>query len=305
MYRYLGRRVLHSVGVLLGVLVLVFFLVQLVGDPVRLMLPSEVPNEVYVELRRSLGLDRPVLVQFWDALSGWVRGDFGDSLWQGVPALPLAASRIPATLLLTFATMVVAVPAAVLLGVLSAVRPGSIADRIATVVSLAGVSIAEFWLALVLILFFSVELGWFPTSGSGGLIFVVLPAVSLMFRPLGRIAQVTRSALVEQLEKPYVLTARAKGAGDLTIVRRHALKNASIPAVTVLGDELAVIINGAVVIETIFAWPGIGSLFIAAIERRDLPLIVACVFLIAVMVVVLNLLIDLLYLLIDPRTRSS
>ena len=170
-----------------------------------------------------------------------------------------------------------------------------------TAVSLAGVSIADFWLGLMLILFFGVQLHLLPTSGYGGLEYAVLPALTLAFRPIGRLAQVARSALVEEMQKPYIVALRAQGMCEGRIVRRHALKNSLIPIITVGGDELASFLNGAVVIETIFAWPGIGSLFIQAIKRRDLPLVLACVFVIASMVILVNLLIDLAYAWIDPR----
>ena len=170
---------------------------------------------------------------------------------------------------------------------------------------MAGVSIADFWLGLMLILFFAVNLGWLPTSGFGGPQYVILPALALMVRPLGRISQVIRSSMLDQLGQPYVTTARSKGLSERVVVTFHAMKNAAIPALTLVGDEAAALLNGAVVIETVFGWPGIGLLLIQAIERRDLPLIEACVFAIAVMIICANLLIDLAYTFFDPRIRYS
>jgi peptide/nickel transport system permease protein len=252
-----------------------------------------------------MGLDDPLWERFWRSFSGWLQLDFGDSLWQKVPALPLVLERVPATLLLTLCTFIIAVPLALALGVLSALRPDGVLDRVLTAVSLAGVSIADFWLGLMLILILGVQLHLLPTSGYGGLEYAVLPALTLAFRPIGRLAQVARSSLVEEMQKPYIVTLRAQGMSEGRIVRRHALKNSLIPIITVGSDELASFLNGAVVIETIFAWPGIGSLFIQAINRRDLQLVLACVFVIAAMIIVVNLLIDVAYAWIDPRASLT
>lgn len=300
---YLLRRLGHSVLVVVGLLILVFVVVEQIGDPARLMLPADAPIQLYLDLRQRLGLDDPFLQRFWRTMSGWLTGDFGDSLWQGVPALGLALQRLPATLTLTLVSLAFAVPVALLLGTRSAIKPGSWTDRLLTTISLAGVSIADFWLGLTLILVFAVQLKLLPTSGFGGLEYLILPALTLALRPIGRLAQIARSALVEEMQKPYIKTLRAKGLSDGQIVRRHALKNSAIPIITVGGDELVTFLNGAVVIETIFAWPGIGTLLINAIERRDLPLIEACVFVVAVMVIVVNLLVDVTYARLDPRAK--
>jgi peptide/nickel transport system permease protein len=276
---------------------------HLVGDPVDLMLRPEATEEQRQALRERLGLNDPILIQFGRFVSGAVRGDFGESIWQRVPALPIVLNRLPATLYLTSATLLLAVPLSILLGIVSAIRPGSIVDRVVTVISLGGVSTADFWLGLMLILFFAVRLGWLPTSGYGGFQFVILPAVALAFRPLGRISQVVRSAMLDQFSQPYVITARAKGLTERVVVYLHTLKNAAIPVATLVGDEAASLLNGAVVIETVFGWPGVGILLIQAIERRDLPLIEASVIVIAVMIVTVNLVIDLTYSFLDPRVR--
>ena len=289
--------------VLAGVLVIVFVIGHMIGDPARLMLPPEAPREQYLALRKSLGLDDPLYVQFIRSASKWVTGDFGDSLWQRAPAMPLALQRLPATLQLTFVAMLLAIPLAVALGVVSATKPRTVADRVLTVLSLAGVATADFWLGLMLILFFAVQLGWFRTSGYGGWEYITLPALTVAFRPIGRIAQVARSSLMDEMSKQYVVTARGKGLPERTVMFYHVLKNAAIPIITLCGDETASLLNGAVVIETVFAWPGIGILLIQAIQRRDLPLIEASVFVIAVMIIILNLLVDLTYAGLDPRVR--
>ena len=192
---YLIKRVVHSVLVLVGVLIIVFLVGHGIGDPAKLMLPPEAPMEQYLALRKQLGLDDPLYVQFGRAASGWVTGNFGESLWQRVPSLPVAIQRVPATLYLASVTMLIAIPTAIILGTISAVRPRSIADRALTVLSLAGVSTAEFWLGLMLILIFAVQLGLVPTSGFGGVQYAILPALALAFRPTGRIAQVARGAM--------------------------------------------------------------------------------------------------------------
>jgi peptide/nickel transport system permease protein len=299
------RRLFHSVIVLLGLVVAVFFFTHLLGDPARLMLRPEATAEQVEAVRNRLGLNDPLPVQFIRFMSGAVRGDFGESIWQRAPALPIMLERLPNTLYLAGVTILVAIPLAALLGIVSALRPGSIIDRVSTVVGLAGVSIADFWLGLMLILFFAVNLGWLPTSGFGGPQYVILPALALMVRPLGRISQVIRSSMLDQLGQPYVTTARSKGLSERVVVTLHAMKNAAIPALTLIGDETAALLNGAVVIETVFGWPGIGLLLIQAIERRDLPLIEACVFAIAVMIIFANLLVDLAYTFLDPRIRYT
>jgi peptide/nickel transport system permease protein len=267
------------------------------------MLPAEATEEQVQTMREQLGLNDPFLIQFGRYLGGLARGDFGTSMWQRVPAMPIVLDRLPATLYLAAVTMLIAVPLAVILGIISAIRPRSLADRIVSVVSLIGVSIADFWLGLMLILIFAVQFALLPTSGFGGLSFVILPAAALMVRPIGRISQVVRSAMLDQMGQGYVTTARAKGLRERIVVTRHTLKNAAIPIITLTGDEAASLLNGAVVIETLFGWPGIGILLIQAIQHRDLPLVEATAITIAVMIIVLNLVVDLTYALIDPRVR--
>lgn len=282
-----------------------FFVTHMLGDPARLMLRPEATEEQVQALRDTLGLNDPIHVQFGRYMGNLLQGDFGDSIWQRVPALPIVLDRIPATLYLAGVTLLLSVPLAILLGIISAVRPRSVADRLVTVFSLGGVSTADFWLGLMLILLFAVQLRWLPTSGYGGLDYVILPAVALAVRPMGRISQVVRSAMLDEMSKPYMVTARSKGLKERVVVFRHALKNAFIPVVTLAGDEASVILNGAVVIETLFGWPGVGVLLIQAIERRDLPLIEASVMTIAVMIVTANLIVDLAYTLLDPRVRYT
>jgi peptide/nickel transport system permease protein len=288
---------------LAAVLVLVFLMGHAVGDPAKLMLGPDAPRERYEEVRTALGLDAPLYEQFVRTIGNWLRGDFGTSLWQDVPALPLALGRMPATLYLAIATLLLAIPTAVLLGSISAMRPGSSVDKFLTVLALIGVSVADFWLALMLLLLFAVELRWLPTSGYGGLDHVVLPSVTLAGAIIGRIAQLTRTVVLEQMSMPYVVTARARGLSERSLVIFHVLRNAAIPAVTFSAGEAAALLNGAIIVETVFAWPGIGKLLIDAIVRRDFPLIEASVFVVTLTVICVNLLVDLTYPLLDPRVR--
>ncbi len=293
----------HSIFILLGLIVAVFFVTHLLGDPARLMLRPEASEEQVQQLRDSMGLNDPLLTQFGRFMGDLAHGDIGDSLWQRVPAMDIVIDRLPATLYLAGVTLGLAIPLAVVLGIISAIKPRSLADRCVTVIALTGVSTADFWLGLMLILLFAVQLGWLPTSGYGGIDFVVLPALALAVRPLGRISQVVRSAMLDEMNKPYVTTARAKGLHERVVIVGHTLKNAAIPILTMMGDEAASLLNGAVVIETLFGWPGVGILLIQAIEKRDLPLIEATVIVIAILIVTVNLLVDLTYSLIDPRVR--
>lgn len=289
--------------VLVGVLCFVFVLGRGAGDPAKMMLAPDASMEQYLATRAQYGFDQPLYVQFARTAWGWLQADFGNSLWQRVPSLPIALSRVPATLHLTFATALIAIPTAILIGTISAIKPRSWLDRLLTVISLGGVSMAEFWVGLMLILFVAVQLGLLPTSGYGGVEHTILPALTLAFRPIGRIAQVARGAMLDEMGKAYVVTARSKGLAERACTFGHAFRNAAIPIITLAGDETASLLNGAVVIETVFGWAGIGGLLIQAINRRDLPLVEATVFVISIMIVSLNLIVDVIYTRVDPRIR--
>ena len=303
MTRYLLSRAQQSVLVILAALVLVFIIGSVIGDPVDLMLPPEASDAVRDRLRRSLGFDQPLHIQFWNFIVRVASG-FGESIWQSTAALPLVLSRLPATLYLAGFALLIAVPASLALGGWAALRPGSIADRLINIFSLGGVSIVDFWLGLMLVLIFSVQLGLLPTGGYGGgsIAYLILPAVTMAYRSIGRLAQFTRSALLDEYAKPYVATLRAKGMSEKRIFI-HTIKNAAIPIVTLSGDEMASLINGAIVVESVFSWPGIGSLLLQAIGQRDLFLIEAAVFVMTVIIILVNLLIDITYAYLDPKVR--
>lgn len=305
---YVVKRLLSAVVVLWAILTLVFIAGRFVGDPAQLILGAEADASRVAALRAELGLNQPLFDQYLSFLKGASTGDFGISYWQSVPAIDLVMARLPATLYLSAVAIVVSVPVAVLAGVLAAWRPNSLIDRGTSVLSLATASVVEFWLALMLMLLFAVQLGWVPTSGYAGigldgLKYLILPAVVLSLRPIGRIAQVTRSAIGDELQKPYIAAARARGFSDRRLLLRHGLRNSLIPVITLSGDELISMVGGLVVIESIFAWPGVGQLTVQAIERRDLPTVEAVVFVVGVMVVLINLAVDLIYSYLNPRIR--
>jgi len=305
MLAYLARRLLQSVAVTFVVLSLVFVAGRILGDPVRLVVGIEASEERVQKVREQLNLNQPLSQQYANFIGDALSLQFGTSFWQKVPALPRVLERIPATLTLTAAALALALPLGITLGALSALRPWSRIDRVTNVISLGGVSIVEFWLALMLILIFPVRLGWFKTSGYGGIEYFVLPALTLCYKPLGRIAQITRSAMLDELAKPYVKAARARGLAERRVVFVHALKNAAVPVLTISGDELAALLNGAIIVETVFGWPGIGRLTIQALERRDLPMVEATVFVVAIFIIVTNLLVDMAYTWLNPRIRFS
>jgi peptide/nickel transport system permease protein len=290
--------------VIFGVTVMVFVFTRMVGDPVKVMLPLEATSQERAAFKHQLGLDRSIPVQFASYVEHLARGDLGTSLWQRRPAIDVVLEALPRTLELVLAAIAVAVLLAIPLGMLAALRPGRALDRAAVVLSLAGLSIPQFWLALLLILVFAVQLRVLPTAGMGGPEHLVLPMLALAFPALGRIAMIVRSSMIDELNQQYVKTADAKGLPRRRIVGVHALRNASIPALTLTGWELIRALAGySVVVETVFAWPGIGFLANQALDQQDLILLQAIVFVVAVMVVIVNVGVDILYKVVDPRIK--
>ncbi|MBJ7289221.1 ABC transporter permease [Williamsia sp.] len=305
MFTFLRRRMYTSLIPLLVVLFGVFLLARLTGDPTNLYLPVSATPDQRAEFAAENGLDKPVWQQMLDYLSGVVHLDFGESLKTGQSAASMALNAFPATLQLAFVTMLLAVLGSVILGCWAAYRPNSLADRISSLLSMTAASVPDFWFAITGIWIFSVVLGWLPTSGTGSTLAWVLPIATLMIRPLGVLTQVVRGAMVSALSAPYVKLARSKGAGDLRIVTHHALRNAAAPALTVAGDLTVGLVNGAVIVEAIFGWPGIGKLMIDSILQRDFAVLQAAVLLTAVSIFVLNIAIDAGYALLDARVREK
>src|SRR5687767_2395486 len=304
MGRFLTRRLALTIPVLLGVATLVFALIHLIpGDPAQAMLGETASEEDVAALRERLGLDRPLLEQYGGFLRSAVRGDLGTSLRTSEPVTQEIVDRLPATLELAAAAMFVAIAVSIPLGIIAAVRRGTWVDHAATTLALTGISIPNFWLGPLLALIFAVELGWLPVAGRGTLAHLVLPAVSLGAALAAILARMTRASLLEELREPYVLAARAKGVSRSRAILHHAFRNSLIPIVTILGLQFGVVLTGAVITETIFAWPGIGRLLIQSISFRDYPTVQGCVLLIAVTYVGVNLVTDLTYGFLDPRIR--
>jgi peptide/nickel transport system permease protein len=303
MGRYIGRRLFSSLFVLFGVSLIVFSMLRLSGDPVRLMLPLHASDEDARVLARALGLDQPLPVQFARFLAGAVRGDFGVSLRQGVPAMSVVLERLPATIELTISSLLFTVVVAVPAGIYSATHRHSIRNSLFMLGALLGQSMPVFWLGIVLILVLAVELRWFPTSGRGGLEHLVLPTITLGAYFTAKVARLVRSGMLDVLSQDYVRTAYAKGLSNRIVISRHAMRNAAMPLVTIIAIDAGTLLGGAVITETVFAWPGVGRLAIQAISDRDYPVVQAAVFIVALGFVLINLLVDLVYGYLDPRIR--
>ena len=304
MARYLVRRLVLTIPVLLGVATLVFALIHLVpGDPAQAMLGEGASQEEVQRLRTSLGLDRPLLTQYTAFLGGLVRGDLGTSFRYNTPVTTQITSRLGNTAKLALAAMAVAILFAVPLGIVAAVFRGRAPDHVAMTLALAGISMPNFWLGPLLAILFAVYLGWLPVSGTGSLAHLVLPAVTLGAALSAILARMTRASLLEELRELYVLAARARGLSGARAVLRHAFRTSLIPVVTIIGLQFGAVLTGTIITETIFAWPGLGRLLIQAINFRDYPLVQGCILFISVTYVLMNLLTDLTYGLLDPRIR--
>jgi ABC-type dipeptide/oligopeptide/nickel transport system permease component len=302
--RYLARRILLTVPVLLGVATLVFALIHFIpGDPARAILGEVASDADVAQLRQQLGLDRPLIVQYGAFLGGLARADLGTSLRTGGPVAREILDRLPATFELAMAAIVVALAFAIPLGIAAAVWRGTVVDHTAMTLSLAGVCMPNFWLGPLLAIVFGVELGWLPVSGRGGMEHLVLPAVSLGAALAAVLARMTRATLADQLREQYVLAARARGVSRARAILLHAFRNSLIPIVTLAGLQVGAVLTGAVITETIFAWPGIGRLLVQSISFRDYPVVQGCILLIAVTYVAVNLIADLAYVVLDPRIR--
>jgi len=303
---FLLSRLLSMFTVLLGVITLIFFLIHLVpGDPVQAMLGETATPTDLEALRQALGLNEPLFTQWWLYMSNLFQGDLGNSLYSKEPIVDILIERFPATLELAGAGLLVAILLALPLGSIAALRKDTVYDNGAMVFSLLGVSIPNFWLGPMLILLFSLTLGWFPVSGREGGLSLVLPAITLGTALAAILGRMVRSTLLEVLNEDYIRTARAKGLRESAIIIHHALRNASLPTITILGLQLGTLLGGAVITEIIFAWPGIGQLTIESIQRRDYPLVQACILLISVSYVMVNTFTDILYGWLDPRVRYS
>lgn len=306
MKTFFRKRILGLLFTVVGVVTVVFLIIHLVpGDPVEIMLgESALPSEVNT-LKETLGLDKPLIVQYINYWINLFQGDLGRSYNTGQPVLSAIIERFPATLLLTIAGLIIAVFIGIPIGIITAARKNTAIDNLGMVLSLIGVSMPAVWLGPLLILLFSVQLGILPVSGFGSLNHLILPSFALGFALSAIIARVTRSSMIEVLSQDYIRTARSIGVSERKILLKHALRNALIPVVTIIGLQFGALLGGVIIIEIIFSWPGIGQLLVPAIMRRDYPLVQGCILFVAVVYIFVNFIIDMLYAYIDPRVRYS
>lgn len=302
MSRFLLRRLFQGLLVVFGVTATVFIVTRVLGDPVALMLPLSASEAQRAAFAAQIGLDKPLIVQFIGFCGDILRLDFGTSLWQRRPAMDVVYERLPMTALLIGLGLGAAVVLALPLGALAARRPGGLIDRLVGAIGLIGLAVPQFWLGLVAIMIFAVQLKWLPTSGAGSLTHAILPAATLAMTPLARFTLMVRAAMIDELNRPYIRTARAKGLGRARILGVHALRNILVPFLNLSGWELVATLSGyTVVVETVFAWPGLGLTAVQAIQRGDLFLVQAIVFTIAFLIVLIAIALDLLARAIDPR----
>lgn len=302
MFKYILKRLGYTIFVLFGVSILTFSLLQLTpGSPARLMLSDDATEEQILEKEKEMGLDKPLVVQYVDYISGVVRGDLGDSLFYRMPNSTLIMQRLPATGYLTLVAMVIALVIALPFGIIAGTRRGSMTDFFAMVFALLGQSVSGVVLGLVFILLFAVQLKWLPAMGYGGLAFVIMPATSLAMQMAALITRMVRSGMVDVLQEDYITATYAKGISSSTIYTKYALRNAILPVITVVGLQVGTFLGGAIVTEQIFGWPGIGTLTVQAIGLRDFSLVQSIMLVISALFVLVNLLVDIIYTLVDPR----
>ena len=298
------RRLYHAIYVILGVTIVVFVVTRVIGDPVSAMLPMETSAAQRAAFAQQLGLDRPLYIQFIDFLADVAHLNLGESLWQHRPLTQIVFEKLPITLYLVGTAMALAIVLSIPLGIMAALKPGRIADRITVVLSLIGLSVPQFWLGVLLILLFAVDLRWLPTSGSGDVAHLILPALTLAVPAMTRILMVVRSSMMDELNTQHIKVAIAKGLPFRRVIGVHALRNIAIPVMTLAGWETVRALAGySVVVEAVFAWPGLGLAAVQAIERQDLILLQGIVFYVAVMVVIINIGLDIAQKLVDPRVK--
>jgi len=303
MQRYMLRRFLHSVLALLAISMLIFFMSRLTGDPTMLMLPDDASQEDIAQLRHALGLDRPLPVQYWAFLRKAVQGDFGRSIKGQMPVSDLIKERLPHSIKLGAVALGFAVLLAFPLGVVAAVKKGTAIDTTANIVAVLGQSLPQFWVGIVLIQIFAVRLRWLPVAGVGSFWHYVLPAFTLGWFVVAGMMRLLRSSMLDIMGSEFVKLARIKGMPEGTVIWKHALRNALIPVLTFGAIYLAILVTGAILVETVFAWPGIGQLIYQGIVFRDFPVVQAVVLLTAAIVIAVNLLVDIIYAYVDPRIR--
>lgn len=303
MTRFVLQRSLHGLLSLIGIVLLVFVLSRLTGSPARLYLPEDATEEMVRQFNAQNGFDEPIYIQLWNFIRGVAHLDFGRSLLYNSPALDVVMNRYPATLRLAAVATVIFTVVGVLIGCIGAARKGTRTDDATRLTSLVAMSVPDFWVGITCIAVFAVYLNVLPTSGAGGVQYWILPLIALTLRPIGVLTQVSRSSMIEELDSEYVRVARSKGVDERSVVLKHALRNAALPIVTVAGVLLAQLVNGALVVETVFGWPGVGNLMVTAIRGRDFAVIQAVVLVTGAAIIVLNFMIDLAYSWLNPQIR--
>jgi ABC-type dipeptide/oligopeptide/nickel transport system permease component len=303
MLRYIYRRLLLAIPSILGVIIIVFFLSRIIGSPVYVLMQAESSKADIQAIEKSLGLDKPLSEQFLRYLGRVMRGDFGTSYWSDRPAMEIVLERFPATLQLAWISLVFAIIVGILLGMIVALKRDTFMDIFISIFSLFGISMPSFWLGLMLILVFGVTLNILPISGNNSFLHLIMPAFTLGFGMVAIIVRLIRNDLLDVINKQYITTAYAKGLSKKKVILKHALKNALIPTVTMIGLQFGSLLGGSVVVETVFAWPGLGRLMIQSIYKRDFPIIEASVFLYAIFFIVVNIIVDIIYSFLDPRIR--
>lgn len=301
MAKYISKRLLQAIFVLLGVSLVAFIILHLSGDPLSLLISSGATPEQEAAIRTKMGLDDPLYTQYFRFLAQILHGDFGESLYYKQSTLSLIMNRLPATIQLTFAGILVAIVIGIPFGIIAATKKGSVVDSVVRIIAICGQAIPSFWLGLMMILIFSVKLKWLPTSGRGTFAQMIMPAITVGLFSMASVCRLTRSTMIETLKTDYIRTAKAKGLHKARIIVVHALRNSLLPVVTTIGMEIGHLLGGTLLTETIFSWPGIGSLAVQAITNRDYPLVQTAVLITAFMFVIVNLIVDLLYAVIDPR----
>jgi peptide/nickel transport system permease protein len=306
MHKYVLKRILLLIPVLLGVSLLVFAIMSLTpGDPAQLILGENAPKEAVLKLREEMGLNDPFFMQYFRFIKNAIMGDFGRSYTTGREVFGEIFARFPNTLILAVIGIIISVCIGIPIGIISATRQYSFLDSFSMVIALLGVSMPVFWLGLMLILTFSVKLGWLPSGGFDGLKSIILPAVTLGVGSAAIITRMTRSSMLEVIRQDYIRTARAKGVAEKVVINKHALKNALIPIITVVGLQFGHLLGGAVLTESVYSWPGVGRLMVDAIRQKDTPTVLAAVVFLAAAFSVVNLLVDILYAYVDPRIKSQ
>jgi peptide/nickel transport system permease protein len=303
MSHYLAQRLQHLFWVLLAVSILVFLLVYLSGDPIRLLAPLDASPEDVERVRALYGLDQPLPVQYWNFLIKALQGDMGDSFRYDQPALKMVMDKLPATVRLALFSLMLTILIGIPLGLWAGSHPNSVVDWIVSLLTFVSISIPSFWLGILLILIFADRLRWLPPSGDATFRHMLMPGITLSIYSIGLLSRLVRATLIDVMSRDYIRTARAKGLRERIVLYRHALRNTMIPTVTVLGLQLGALLGGSVVVESVFAWPGVGWLMLQGIQNRDLPLVRAVVLIISLGFVLINLTVDLLYSRLDPRIR--